>query len=115
MDIDSLIFVLLFSTIQADQSHDWNYDEYGPDVWSERYPVCGGKRQSPINIRIACTTHRSLQSFVFGSDYQVQHNFTLKNNGHTIMGILYDPLKLPAFQNGTFEFVNFHLHWSEKS
>ena len=35
------------------------------------------------------------------------------------MGTLNDPLKLAAFRlaggglNGTFEFVNFHLHWGE--
>ena len=115
----SIIFVLFFWTVHADHSHDWNYDEYGPAVWSERYPICGGERQSPINILTACTTYKYFQPFVFGFDYQVQHNFTLKNNGHTIIGTLYDPLKLPAFQltggdlNGTFEFVNFHLHWGE--
>lgn len=119
MPTELLIFVLLFFPVHSNHVHDWNYDEYGPAVWSERYPICGGERQSPIDIRTACTTYKSFQSFVFGSDYNVQHNFTLKNNGHTIMGTLNDPLKLAAFRlaggglNGTFEFVNFHLHWGE--
>ncbi len=107
--------------IYADQNHTWNYEEYGPDVWSETYPTCGGQLQSPINILTACTVYKNFTPFIFGSEYNEQHNFTLTNNGHTIIGTFNNEINLPDFRltggdlNGTFEFVNFHLHWGENA
>jgi carbonic anhydrase len=104
---------------QADHYHDWDYEELGPDVWSEIYPTCGGQRQSPINILTACTMYKDFQPFVYGSAYNEQHNFTLRNNGHTIIGTVINETKLPAFRltggdlDGTFEFNSFHLHWGQ--
>jgi len=105
--------------IYADENHSWNYAANGPDVWSVTYPTCGGQLQSPINILTACTVYKNFTPFVFGSEYNEQHNFTLTNNGHTIIGIFNNENKLPAFRltggdlNGTFEFISFHLHWGE--
>ncbi|CAF0823543.1 unnamed protein product [Adineta steineri] len=105
--------------INGEHTHDWNYDEFGPDVWSEKYPTCGGQLQSPINILTACTVYKNFTSFIFASGYNEQHNFTLTNNGHTIIGTFNNEPKLSAFRvmggdlNGIFEFVNFHLHWGE--
>ncbi len=115
------LFLLPFIVfvIYADQVPEWNYGEYGPDVWSEQYPTCGGQLQSPINILTACTTYKNFTPFVFGSGYNEEHNFTLRNNGHTIMGTFNNEPKLSAFRlqggdlNGTFDFVQFHLHWGE--
>ncbi len=113
------LFSFVFVVVDADYNLDWNYGDYGPDVWSERYPTCGGQLQSPINILTACTMYRNFTPFLFGSDYSEQHNFTLRNNGHTIIGTFDNETQLPFFQlnggdlNGTFEFVNFHLHWGE--
>jgi carbonic anhydrase len=111
--------VLLLSLVLFVVHADWNYAENGPDVWSEMYPTCGGQRQSPIDILTACTTYENFQPFALGSAYNEQHNFTLRNNGHTIIGTVINETKLPAFRltggdlNGTFEFVNFHLHWGQ--
>lgn len=105
--------------IYASHDHDWNYEEYGPDVWSEKYPVCAGVSQSPINILTACTTYKSFTPFVFTSAYNEHYDFTLKNNGHTIIGTFDNAIQSPALKltggdlNGAFQFVNFHLHWGE--
>jgi len=119
--MNKILFILssIFFLIYADQNQSWNYAENGPDVWSETYPTCGGQSQSPINILTACTVYKNFTPFIFGSGYNEEHNFTLTNNGHTIIGTFNNETKLPAFRltggdlNGTFEFVNFHLHWGE--
>jgi len=108
---------LVFLIIHAD--HEWDYSAYGPDVWSEWYPTCGGQLQSPINILTACTTYKNFTPFRFPSGYNEEHNFTLTNNGHTIIGTFNNESTFADFiltggdLNGTFEFVNFHLHWGE--
>ncbi|CAF3183809.1 unnamed protein product, partial [Rotaria sp. Silwood2] len=100
-------------------ANQWNYGNLGPDVWSEYYPLCDGKSQSPINILTACTVYKDFKPFTFISTYDEKHTFTLKNNGHTIIGISNNEYKQSPIQltggglNGTFEFVNFHLHWGE--
>ncbi|CAM4827616.1 unnamed protein product, partial [Rotaria magnacalcarata] len=108
-----------FLVIHAAHEHDWDYGENGPDVWYERYPKCAGQLQSPINILTACTTHKNFTPFTFGAGYNKEHNFTIKNNGHTIIGTFNNEASLSALRftggdiKGTFEFVNFHLHWGE--
>ena len=113
-------FILFFFiSASAEHDHDWNYGEYGPDVWSERYPTCADEQQSPINVLTACTVYKNFAPFTFASGYENQHSFTLLNNGHTILGRFNNDSQLSALRlnggdlNGTFEFVNFHLHWGE--
>ena len=75
--------------------------------------------QSPINVLTACTVYKPFDPFTFASGYDEPHNFTLRNNGHTIVAVYGNESKLSAFRltggnlNGTFEFVNFHVHWGE--
>ncbi|CAF0769021.1 unnamed protein product [Rotaria sordida] len=103
-------------SISADQ---WNYGNLGPDIWSEYYPLCSGKSQSPINILTACTVYKDFQPFNFILTLDEKHYFTLKNNGHTIISTINNQHKQSSIEltgsnlNGTFEFVNFHLHWGE--
>ncbi|CAF2726792.1 unnamed protein product [Rotaria sp. Silwood2] len=115
-----LFFISYFFFVTCvDHAHEWDYGEYGPDVWYERYPTCGGQLQSPINILTACTTYKHFTSFIFGSGYNEQHSFNLKNNGHTIVGTFNNEPNLSALRltggdlKDTLEFVNFHLHWGE--
>jgi len=109
----------LVRQLAADHNHDWDYGKHGPAVWSELYSTCGGEHQSPINILTACTKYLSIPQFNFSDGYNELHNFTLTNNGHTIMGTYNNNSELPTFRiqggglNGTYEFVNFHLHWGE--
>jgi carbonic anhydrase len=106
----------LFIPIGCNQ---WNYGQLGPDIWSDYYPLCAGKSQSPINILTACTIYKKFQPFEFTSSYDEKHYFTLMNNGHTIIGTLNNEYKQSSIRltggglNGIFDFVNFHLHWGE--
>lgn len=92
------LFSFLFIYLLAHQIHEWDYGERGPAVWSELYSDCGGQHQSPINILTACTTYKSIPRFSFGPGYDELHNFTLKNNGHTIVGTYNNDPKLSAFR-----------------
>ena len=63
---------------------EWDYNEFGPHVWSKRHPSCPGQRQSPINIKTLCTEYKSFEPLTFGAGHAQDLNFTLRNNGHTI-------------------------------
>ncbi|CAF1238949.1 unnamed protein product [Rotaria magnacalcarata] len=91
----------------------WNYRRFGPDVWSKTYPQCAGNSQSPINIKTACTIQKNFNPFNFTPNYNEEFNFTLSNDGHTMV-VTYNGPKLllnGADLNGNYQFVNFHLHW----
>lgn len=109
---------MCFLSISID-ANQWNYGQLGPDIWSDYYPLCAGKSQSPVNILTACTVYRKFSEFQFTSSYDEKHYFKLINNGHTIIATLstdyqQSPLSLTGGGlNGTFDFVNFHLHWGE--
>ncbi|CAF0867440.1 unnamed protein product [Adineta steineri] len=114
-----VIFNLLYLTILPSTIvSTWNYGELGPDVWSDQYPLCIGHSQSPIDIKTACTIYQSFIPFHFSEDYNNSYNFTVVNNGHTILtkysgNILLSLTLTGGGLNGTFEFLNFHLHWGE--
>ena len=110
-----IIIVLLCSGIGGQR---WNYDDLGPEVWKDLYPVCGGSVQSPINIRTTCTVYESYAPFNFSIGYNTPLDFTMNNDGSTIDD---NPRNNDTSNfrltggglDGTYEFVNFHLHWGE--
>ncbi|CAM4820940.1 unnamed protein product [Rotaria magnacalcarata] len=115
-----LVISLLFINIYSTDGLEWNYNDFGPDMWSETYPACAGKSQSPIIIKTACTTYRTFVPFRFSSDYNLTYNFTLLNNGHTMVSTYNSNGSTPftlsgGGLNGTFQFLNFHVHWGENS
>ncbi len=114
-----VVFVLFNSIdISLSDGPHWNYDEYGPDVWKDLYPACGATAQSPINIKTQCTTYQSYSPFQFSTAYNLAQDFTLINNGHTLVGEQTNGTAFPLLLSGgglneTFTFRNFHLHWGE--
>ena len=110
------LFVLFFGLVVSDQ---WNYQSFGPDIWVDFYPSCAGQSQSPINILTACTIYRSFPSFVFTLDDNNEYHFFFENNGRTIIGIIDRTYEQSTIQlsggglDGTFDLVNFHIHWGE--
>ena len=110
----SAVVILVHFTI----AQNWNYDTLGPEVWSDLFHECGRTSQSPINIRTSCTVYQSYDPFQFSSSYRQVFNFTLVNDGTTIDAIPKANSSSP-FQliggglNGTFELIDFHLHWGE--
>ena len=113
-----LFFIMSFVLVSV-SANAWNYGDLGPDIWSDHYPLCSGKSQSPIVVLTACTIYRDFQPLEFTKAHYEKNSFTLKNNGHTIIGTINDDHRRSNFRisggnlSGTFEFVNFHLHWGE--
>ena len=111
-----ILFAVFFVLVVSD---GWNYESLGPDIWSDFYPLCAGQSQSPINILTACTTHQSFAPFMFTLEKNHKYPFIVKNNGRTILAMAdhtYDPFPIRLSGgglNGTFDFVNFHIHWGE--
>ncbi|CAF2095603.1 unnamed protein product, partial [Rotaria magnacalcarata] len=76
---------------------EWNYGEYGPDVWDEFEKTCRGNYQSPIDIKTACTVYQSFPPF-----HASQANANAYPMTYTGGGL-----------NGTLQFTSFHIHWGE--
>ena len=113
--IYGLILCLLHNEVSC---QTWNYGVLGPEIWEDLYPVCGGRLQSPINILTACTVYQIYPEFRFSSGYNQPLDFTMLNDGSTIDD---NPREMNTSNfrltdgglNGTYEFLNFHLHWGE--
>ena len=97
---------------------EWDYHQLGPDVWDDLFPTCAGRSQSPIDIKTPCTVYQNFSAFDLLSFYNLNQTLRLLNNGYAISATLVNQTaNPPRFQggglNGTYEFVNFHLHWGE--
>ena len=116
MKIRVKVFLLdLISLLIVNCEEDWNYNRLGPDVWYKTFPNCKGQSQSPINIKTACTIYEQFSLFLFSKNFNENIRMTLINDGHTIKGQLSDQQQIVQVQGGnlrgTYEFVNFHVHW----
>ncbi|CAF1034900.1 unnamed protein product [Adineta steineri] len=107
------LIIFIFMLINKCLTNEWDYSAHGPDVWGETFSSCNGERQSPINIKTACTVYKSFDPFIFTPEHIEENHFLIQNNGHTIT-VESNNTKL-AIQggnlNGTFYFSNLHLHW----
>jgi carbonic anhydrase len=111
MLIHNVLILLLILGCKCADVH-WDYSEYGPDVWRELVPACGGQKQSPINIKTKCTNQQSYDSFRLSDNHDQSLNFKLKNNGHTIVANTTSSLSFTGGGlDGRFYFDSFHLHW----
>lgn len=92
-----------------DHHHHWNYDNH--DEWGdvEVNKLCKiGQSQSPINIHQV--TRSKTDQFDLKPNYQSQ-DFSVKNNGHTIVFNAKDTKKSTLSVNGVnYELLQFHYH-----
>uniref|UniRef100_A0A4X2M5S4 Carbonic anhydrase n=1 Tax=Vombatus ursinus TaxID=29139 RepID=A0A4X2M5S4_VOMUR len=89
--------------------HGWTYPE---NEWSEQYPTCGGKRQSPIDIQ----TKRVLENKTLGplelAGYGLQDGeFLLINNGHSIQLSLPSSMHIIGGLPQVYTAAQLHFHW----
>uniref|UniRef100_A0A8C6D9Y7 Carbonic anhydrase 4 n=1 Tax=Moschus moschiferus TaxID=68415 RepID=A0A8C6D9Y7_MOSMO len=93
--------------IQAKPS---NYTCLEPDKWEGS---CQNNRQSPVNIVTAKTQlDPNLGHFSF-SGYDRKHQWTVQNNGHTVMVLLGNEASITGGGLSTrYQAKQLHLHWS---
>lgn len=92
--------------------HGWSYEH--PEKWGDEEvnKLCSaGQEQSPINIKQATKPQPDSDKAInLVENYQAQ-NFTVKNNGHTIVFDVADQSKSSVSVNGVkYDLLQFHYH-----
>ncbi|XP_046449778.1 carbonic anhydrase 2-like [Daphnia pulex] len=97
----------------------WSHKD--PDAWPVKYPTCGGKQQSPINIHPNSTVRTTYPNFKF-HNYGDIDRMALINNGHSAaynLPAYYPKKKTPHItgggMDGIYQFAQIHLHWGSDS
>lgn len=110
---------LVAGALGSQQGEHWHYGKKGTDEWPElRMGVknqCGGKYQSPIDIKTHETTYNVSLGLLRYSNYDTKlQNAYVLNNGHTVMvspkgnsSATVTGRGLP----GVYSFNQFHFHW----
>ncbi|XP_060719725.1 carbonic anhydrase 4-like [Tachysurus vachellii] len=103
---------------------DWCYQSQvsceqpckGPAAWNEVNAVCGGNKQSPINIVTKKTKKESsLTAFKF-TGYSQPFTSTLKNNGQTVYLDIPSGATLSGGNlSNTYNAVQLDFHWGSSS
>uniref|UniRef100_A0A667WIQ6 Carbonic anhydrase 6 n=1 Tax=Myripristis murdjan TaxID=586833 RepID=A0A667WIQ6_9TELE len=80
--------------------------------WPTKYPACGGKKQSPIDIQRRSVRHNPdiLQLELSGYEPQ-KGNFLMSNNGHSVQIDLPSTMMITKGLPGKYTAVQMHLHW----
>jgi len=115
------------------QTHDWSYkkktkinkgghSDFGLEmenhVWEQKFPICGGKSQSPVNLNTSIAEklsggNKSSSLILEGYKRAGRLNASLINNGHSVklnvqhlIGLMKGgPLSQP------YELLQLHFHW----
>ncbi|XP_068189756.1 carbonic anhydrase 6 [Antennarius striatus] len=102
-----------FADIQRDRIH-WTYKEGALDQtqWATKYPACGGKKQSPIDIKRRNVKYNPDMLKLALSGYDAQEgSFLMTNNGHTVQITLPPTMAITMGLPATYTAVQMHLHW----
>lgn len=65
----------------------WDYMERGPTTWPSTYPLCGGKKQSPINIITSKTASARASNSIYTNNFYrkfIGGKYHMSNNGHAL-------------------------------
>ncbi|KAK2816313.1 hypothetical protein Q7C36_022584 [Tachysurus vachellii] len=119
-----LLISLLALVFKSCICEDWCYQSQmsceqpckGPAAWNEVNAVCGGNKQSPINIVTKKTKKESsLTAFKF-TGYRQPFTSTLKNNGQTVYLDIPSGATLSGGNlSNTYNAVQLKFHWGSSS
>lgn len=110
------IIVLVGSNFASGAVHDWGYHHgIDPEHWKNEFATCGGKQQSPIDIKTDNVKFDPrLRKFNF-FDLILHRDVKVKiqNNGHTVQVDMEDhTIKVTGGGlPGTYIVEQFHFHW----
>ncbi|KAA0717396.1 Carbonic anhydrase 4 [Triplophysa tibetana] len=113
----SLISLFLLSfVLHVSGSEEWCYQTKGsckgPENWKTIDKICGGDRQSPINIVTKATQlDKRLTQFNL-TGYKTVFDSTVKKNSHTIEVTINTTATVSGGNlEDTYKPLQFHLHW----
>lgn len=108
--------IILLYVGNAESSGAWSYEgETGPEHWPHISETCGGKKQSPIDIKNP--EYKDLGQFTFNPEYgktPPANQLDLVNNGHAIQVNVPESLDITVSGgglDGTYQLAQFHMHW----
>lgn len=92
----------------------------GSEVWPDKFPECGGERQSPINLPSKDLTSRLTRTPLSFSNYGTDpFTLELENSGHSIhVTGEWDEADEPVLKggpliDGEYAFSQLHFHWGK--
>ena len=127
-----LIFTCSVKEFSTEKLHasikDWDYIHQ--DSWRDRYPSCGGRHQSPIDIRDVCSSNSNTRFNKTLRLHLINYHNTLprdkvflENNGHTaeleVSGTAtqandWSPkISGTAANDEVYQFNQLHFHWDQ--
>jgi carbonic anhydrase len=107
-----LTALLLLSTV-ASYAAEWDYVD--PSSWAQDFPLCGGSRQSPIDIITSdLVEDKDLPELKTKYCKHKKGTLEIVNNGHTLQvnfPDLGEKCDILSRGNKDYKLAQFHLHW----
>ena len=109
-----LLLTCLVTVCAGAGDSTYDYNSLGSD-WPNSYPICGQKRQSPVDIKGANCSQTLKNSITFTNyDQKGSVPFDFQNSGHSVVLTLTSTgAKIKLDSLGTFSLVQLHFHWGK--
>ena len=96
----------------------WGKLRADPAHWTSAFHVCGGEKQSPIDIVPHAATPQSFMPIFMANYDTTEKKLHIINNGHTVLVKLpkdYPDYRIPSIKDGglthQYQFGQLHFHW----